>query len=168
MDVVDIEDVVRSRADRRVARGSSCHRLVATSTVPYRRPYAELNRRFRNEEIRTHFQDWCLTTYSRHNMVPFDHDLGLGLSKRSRSETGRHSPTHPLPGSQMEAVAKLSPIRMLVRPDLSNWGLVKYLVVRLHRHCQTDNLHTMDMLQTHLMPRVRLIVVVNSVHSHSL
>lgn len=38
-DVVDIVDVVRSRADSRGFRGSSCHAELATSTFPYSRPY---------------------------------------------------------------------------------------------------------------------------------
>jgi hypothetical protein len=38
VDAVEVVDVVRSRADSRDGRGSSCHVELATSTVPYRRP----------------------------------------------------------------------------------------------------------------------------------
>lgn len=38
VDVVDIVDVVRSRAESRDVRGSSCHAELATSTFPYSRP----------------------------------------------------------------------------------------------------------------------------------
>jgi hypothetical protein len=38
VEAVDAEEVVRSRADSRDARGSSCHTELLVSTVLYRRP----------------------------------------------------------------------------------------------------------------------------------
>lgn len=41
VDAVDVVDVVRSRAESRDVRASSCHTELPTSMVPYSRPYAD-------------------------------------------------------------------------------------------------------------------------------